>query len=705
MKVSRCLVQLMLITSLFSSISYCQESYNIPYIKNLIVDGKQFDWEVNGFRVETMCYPDINSENFPEANSLYAAFRIAWNEDGFFVLLRVMDDKLEEADNINDLDLYDSFEVFVSGIKSESKLIHLGVSPGVDDKQPNIRLLNINKENSSNKKKTDSFEARRNIIPGGGYLAEMIIPWSLLGISPSQSTKLKFQLFVNDKDGDLFEKKSWFPFITTYNNLNAMNLLQLGDLPSPAVLTSASYIIENFRRIRIEATATSEFTNKTIRVNQPDGASIYSDFKLNGQMVNSYLTLPINIYNELGSIALLCDDKPFYEISLKNIEMKKESFFKSQQIRFKSFVFTGEKFPVCNFEEPSLVEDLIGPYQIEVQYFDSSFRPVVRAIHPGRYGASVRVNTTTGKTFQFNSTLFKLAKPIDFSAISAKIDIDPISQALNCDTSIIEANKSEMISLFMRLMEDKLSTNAQAAIYFAGITEKKTGDKSFWRNNPRNKNLNWWFECLKSNNNKTVLYNHKVYSPEGWDQHKINKLPLIVFLHGANSVGEDFDRVRNEGLAKLMEAGKHLPCLVVAPQCPDMDVSWIPAKVKYLIDYLKTQYSIDESRIYITGLSMGGFGTWATIAAYPQLFAAAAPICGGGDPYDIIQLKNLPIWCFHGGADNVIPVKYSQNIVKALTNINANVKLTIYDGVGHDSWTQTYQNEELYKWMLKQKKQ
>ena len=181
--------------------------------------------------------------------------------------------------------------------------------------------------------------------------------------------------------------------------------------------------------------------------------------------------------------------------------------------------------------------------------------------------------------------------------------------------------------------------------------------------------------------------------------------PLLVFLHGAGERGSDLNRVKFHGPPKLVEQGKDLPFIVVSPQCPTD--KWWPNMIEYimaLIDDTVENYSVDEKRIYLTGLSMGGYGTWTIASTYPERFAAIAPICGGGQPYLARNLKNIPIWAFHGAKDPVVPLEQSQQMVDAVKRAGGNAKLTVYPEADHDSWTETYNNEELYKWFLSHSK-
>lgn len=197
----------------------------------------------------------------------------------------------------------------------------------------------------------------------------------------------------------------------------------------------------------------------------------------------------------------------------------------------------------------------------------------------------------------------------------------------------------------------------------------------------------------------TLELDYWLYLPKNYyDQ---QKWPLLVFLHGAGERGQDLNRLKIHGPIMLVEQGKDLPFIIVAPQCPADQ--WWPYRVEHIsavIDEIVEKYPVDTKRIYMTGLSMGGYGTWATATRYPDRFAAIAPICGGGEVLLANLLKAVPIWAFHGDKDTIVPLSESQRMVDAVNNAGGNAKLTIYPGVNHNSWTQTYNNDALYEWFL-----
>ncbi|MFC1781751.1 prolyl oligopeptidase family serine peptidase [Planctomycetota bacterium] len=199
---------------------------------------------------------------------------------------------------------------------------------------------------------------------------------------------------------------------------------------------------------------------------------------------------------------------------------------------------------------------------------------------------------------------------------------------------------------------------------------------------------------------KDVNCGYQLFLPEGYGQEK-KDWPLILFLHGMGERGDDLNLVKTHGPPVIVDKRKDFPFIVVSPQCPD-NTFWNDEvdMLGSLLDEVTSEYDVDTERIYLTGLSMGGFGTWALAAAQPERFAAIAPICGGGLFYMFLSIKDLPIWIFHGQKDDLVPVYESQRMYKIIKENGGNVKLTIYPEAEHDSWTQTYDNKELYDWFL-----
>ena len=180
--------------------------------------------------------------------------------------------------------------------------------------------------------------------------------------------------------------------------------------------------------------------------------------------------------------------------------------------------------------------------------------------------------------------------------------------------------------------------------------------------------------------------------PKGW--------PLMLFLHGAGERGDDLNQITIYGPPKIAKKDKDFPFILVAPQCP-ADRWWSADELLGLLDEVTGRCAVDRDRVYVTGMSMGGFGTWALAAKAPRRFAAIAPICGGGDPATASRLKHVPVWAFHGAKDQTVPPRQSQQMVDAVRKAGGKARLTVYPEAGHDSWTKTYANPRLYAWLLR----
>ncbi len=186
--------------------------------------------------------------------------------------------------------------------------------------------------------------------------------------------------------------------------------------------------------------------------------------------------------------------------------------------------------------------------------------------------------------------------------------------------------------------------------------------------------------------------------------------PLLLFLHGSGERGTDLVRLPERGIPKELAAGRHMPFLVVTPQCPPNTIWSVHSDALLaLITHLQSCYPIDPRRIYLTGMSMGGSGTWHLAITSPHLFAAIVPICGDsvwyvGDPSQVCTIRHLPVWAFHGEQDTVIPVTVSQTLVDALNACGGQARLTIYPNVGHNCWNQAYATSELYTWLADQQR-
>jgi predicted peptidase len=210
----------------------------------------------------------------------------------------------------------------------------------------------------------------------------------------------------------------------------------------------------------------------------------------------------------------------------------------------------------------------------------------------------------------------------------------------------------------------------------------------------------------------TIKLDYLMYLPADYGKDESRKWPLIVFLHGSGESGSDVQKVTKHGPPELLAKGTDLALkdlVVVSPQCPSSRIGWQPYMLNPFLDEILAKYKVDPDQVYLTGLSMGGYGTWLWAEQNPGRFAAIAPMSGGGNanPRVIARaLRRMPIWNFHGEKDPTVPISESEAMIDAVKKAgNEDVKFTRYPDLGHDCWSQAYGTAELYDWFLQHKRQ
>lgn len=197
-----------------------------------------------------------------------------------------------------------------------------------------------------------------------------------------------------------------------------------------------------------------------------------------------------------------------------------------------------------------------------------------------------------------------------------------------------------------------------------------------------------------------------LYLPKTYDAAIETKAPMTLFLHGSGERNGPLSLVAKWGPPRLAAAGKDFPFVLVSPQCP-REERWNSTeqlnRLTELVDHVVSSYGVDEKKMYLTGLSMGGYGAWALAARDPTKFAAVVPICGGGKTDFAESLKDVPIWAWHGDEDGAVPFKQSVDLVDAIKEVGGTkVKFTSLEGIGHNCWSSAYATPQLYRWMMEQ---
>lgn len=216
------------------------------------------------------------------------------------------------------------------------------------------------------------------------------------------------------------------------------------------------------------------------------------------------------------------------------------------------------------------------------------------------------------------------------------------------------------------------------------------------------------FEAQLADGRVTQL-NYLLFLPASYGQDPQAQWPLLVFLHGSREVGRDINRVRRAILPQIVEENPDFPFIVVSPQSPTMQRGWYPSldAIEALLDELQAALAIDPDRIYLTGLSMGGYGAWALAMDDPDRFAAIAPVVGGYffSARQLCALKDKPIWVFGARLDRNVPLRESERVVNALKSCGGDPRFTVFENADHDlGWELAYRTTELFEWLLQQRR-
>lgn len=212
------------------------------------------------------------------------------------------------------------------------------------------------------------------------------------------------------------------------------------------------------------------------------------------------------------------------------------------------------------------------------------------------------------------------------------------------------------------------------------------------------------YHLFQSQLKPSLIMNYLLAVPS--DMEEGEKLPMLIFLHGAGERGMDTDLISFNGVPKYLNAGLPVRALVLCPQVPNEKLVWnnIAEETFELIQEIAAEYQVDHKKISLTGISMGGYGTWELGMMHPEFFSALGPICGGGMSWKSGGLINMPIRTCHGDADPVVPISASYEMVNTINANGGNVQMTILHGVQHDSWTFAYENTDLMEWLVAQSK-
>lgn len=473
---------------------------------------------------------------------------------------------------------------------------------------------------------------------------------------------------------------------------------------------SARGTYERFRRGTVNVTAPGALAGKAVELQDAGRPIATGHLGSQGDGATCVLTIPMPaVGSTYGALDLLVDGKPATTVNLPDARALRRRALYDVPLKMTT-VFSGEKLPPADIEQPNLLEDLVGVYTITTRYFDAEYNEVQTAAKPGRYGAVVEITGEDGLPHRRYATLYRTLGKVPWLSADWRLEtelggeygIDPAVMMENGEVLADQIRWRFRDSFHKTYSVNGLLESRGTAAVLAGLHEiAPGGGRAPQRLAPRALDDRWWTGLQKKLGH--LEHRYLALLPEDYYQQAERRFPVLLYLHGSGERGLDVNILKNSGPGRYLRANPELPLILISPQCLPNDW-WHPEEVIDLLEEVCAKYRVDVDRVYLTGLSMGAYGVWDTALTYPDRFAALGPISGDGDWADASRIKDVPTWVFHNAGDPIVRASASERFVDELRRLGAEVRFTVYPRGGHDSWTATYRNPELYQWLLTQRR-
>lgn len=665
------------------------------------MDGNErngWGWGERGLRIEVM------SEMPPHAvgnADVGPTARLGWTEEGLVFLFTVHDSTPIYAENER-LWEGDSVEVIVADAKSPEEQIRLAIKPGIDAKAGRWALRS-QIEDLRKEKGAKSVDVSHITVgeTADGYFVGGVLPLVQLLGSAELGKEFTLGLQVNNR----FSLKGkavyrWGAASKVVEHPELVERVRLAAKPSKPVTLGDNGTYVGYKGARIWITDAGKEERNRYAVRDEHGR-VLAEQTGAGRTV---LELPMPQEGLYGPLTVLRNGKAVGGIELAKPEYSREQVLRNAEFRFNPYVFSGSVLPSGDFVDAEAVRAAVGEYRVRTRYFDAAFQEVKRASKPGQYGAVVEIHGEHGESDVRYVTLYCSPKPLgDWRAVEMGMKEFVFPDELGIPAAVVKKHEGILSREMKYGFREIMTSSDRGAVILAGMAESQDmKEPAVMRTGPQTRNAVWWYE-LKNRLGEKQAYTYFVRTPAEYDRAKEKKFPVIVYLHGSGQQTEKREMVeKNNWIWKYLAEHAELPFILVTPQCPTN--RWDPMLVKSVLDEVAKTYRVDADRVILTGQSMGGHGAWMTAMWYPDRFAALVPLCGIGDAADMARLKNLPTWVFHGDADDVVPFEADRVGVESLKQLGGKVQMTVYPGAGHTIAARTYVREDLYQWMLEQKR-
>jgi len=709
--------------------------FDIPRVAAKTPDALEWGERV-GFRVEAIVDPAIGvaREDFSAARC-----RLGWNDEGLLVFVDVRDTTPSEGGEVWEGDYVNIIVRHAEGERGDQ--VGYFVVPGRVSGEPRIGYARgLRFPMDENPPGPHRFAVRKG---DGGYTVELLVPWVALGVTPSLGLELGMQVLVGDCGPGGVQTPRWAQYRIPSGPDRVLRRVRLAEKASLPVLATAGCELVNrpprmlsdvavrvlgdaslagreaTLEVSMDPSDPSDQTDRSDQNPAPSGSkvgtAVFGEAKDGWSEAFFNYPLPLAGEAQPTGMAVILPSDERVAVPLGDLLAARRERFDKLELEFNPWVFAGERFPGVAFKEPMLADALSGfGYKLETRFFDTDCKPVEKAERAGRYGAVVEA-TAFGETKRKFFTLYRVAdeKALDgrhwWQNVNLRARLDGLPEGLGVNGCVWTDDPAGVVGGELKFfLLEQMKKNSFPAMLLAGLSElpeEVSAGRAPLRPQyrPYVRDREFLFR-LKRAVGEDPVYPFLAWKPKGYDAEPERRWPLVVFLHGSGERGTNLSVLERGGPCGQDWLCEDLPFILVQPQCP-ADDWWEPTTVAALLDKLCATMRVDEERIYLTGMSMGGYGTCDTAAVYPERFAAIAPVCGFGNPENAVWFKDVPIWVFQGAKDDLVPVESARELVKRLRELGgAEVKYTEYSEAGHQITDDVYSDRDFWKWLLEQRK-
>jgi CubicO group peptidase (beta-lactamase class C family) len=472
--------------------------FDIPRLDNIAIDGKADDWADRGFAVHILCF---EQGQLPAPDDFNPRLRVAWDARGLLVLVDCTDDVGIESEDVGNLWRADCIELFAGGKRGGTNFYQLVVGPGIDPKQPAARMHfhNVGKIVEPE----GGFKAQvASSTVKGRYTCEILLPWSNLKLTPAKGDELALQLYVNDFDGQGDKRRAlWFPRGETHADSTAMHRIRLADKASRPQELAASGYYDKLRRTKVSVLADAALAGKTAVIREGDRQLGETQLKDEGNRAVGVVAFAMPPMGQTWQpLDVVIDGREPVQVILPDARELRAKELVQLPIEFDPFVFAGAKFPTCVLRNAREVEDIIGPFELVVDYYDAQYNKVKTAEKPGRYGAVITIKPESGRPLTRYRTIYRMESDGPMWRVMEPWNPQAVGfpAGMGIDAEVA-AKRTRDVETFIRDgIWSSLYRNGTMATVLAGLREAKPSDPCDCFHDAAAMDRQWWLGFKRS---------------------------------------------------------------------------------------------------------------------------------------------------------------------------------------------------------------